>query len=124
KKEQPDNFDFKKAEALVYLELKNTEQFLKIIHELIEENPDGSAEYYGLLGDQAFQKKHPEKALTFYKKALELDPELSAVHKNIAGILVEDQEQVVEEMEELKESKDDLERYSELQDKRVGLLEE
>lgn len=124
KKEHPNNFEFKKADALVHLELENTEEFLQIIHELIDENPDDSAEYYGLLGDQAFQNEQPQKAVEFYKKALEFDPELSAAHKNIAGILVEDQERVKEEMEELKKSKDDLGRYSELQDKRLNLLEE
>ena len=76
--------------ALTYLEngederaLSTTNLILKILDELSEETPES---YKKILkaGHRMYKKGNPEKALEYYKKLLEIDPDMPEVHIHVA----------------------------------------
>ncbi len=70
----PDNATWLDTYAWVLFKMKNYEKALEIIDRAIENEPEGiSAEIYEHAGDIYFMNAMPDRALDFWKKALELD---------------------------------------------------
>ena len=70
----------------------------------------------------AAQNKQNEKALGYYKKALELKPDYAIAQINIAALMLSEEGAIVEEMNNLGMSAADEKRYDELKNKRTKLV--
>jgi tetratricopeptide (TPR) repeat protein len=90
---------------------------------VIKSDPTNPELYYNL-GVSAGQLDQKEKALGYYKKALELKPDYDLAQINIAALILSNEAKIVEEMNGLGTSAADDRRYDELKKQRTELYEE
>src|SRR5699024_5078687 len=77
-----------------------------------------------LLGDGLLQNKDPKEAKKYYKKAIKADPKMADAYSGVAGVILDEQEDVVNQMNELGMSEADSKKYDKLSEKRDSLLKE
>ena len=99
-----------RAEADLQYKLGNTEEYQKLIGELISSDPNNPELYFNL-GVTSGKSGYKEKAMDYYKKAIELDPDYIGAHINMASLILDMQAPVVEEMNGLGSSNADYKRY-------------
>ncbi len=122
KKENPDDTQLMLTEADIYYNLGKMDKYSAVIEKVIEKDPNNATLYYNLgvttgkMGDQ-------EKAITYYKRAIELDPEMVNANINIASAILDKEKTIIEEMNGLGMSSADNKRYEELQKERSKLYE-
>ncbi len=92
------------------------------MQEAIGKDPDNAILYYNL-GVINVEQGLFEEGMTYYKKALELDPTYAATYLNLVGLILEGEAALVEEMNELATSnkRSDYERYDQLKEEREKL---
>ena len=76
KAENPDNIALLQAEADVYYRMGNKEKYNELMQEMVKKNPNDPNVYYNL-GVTAAELGDNEKAIEYYKQALEIDPEMT-----------------------------------------------
>ena len=79
--------------------------------------------YYNL-GVSSADLGENDRAIEYYKKAIELDPEMYNARINIAYVILSNEAPIVEEMNKLGMSKADQKKYDELSDQRQDLYKE
>lgn len=117
----PDDISLIQAEADIYYELGNKDKYRELMEEIISKNPDDPTVYYNL-GVSSAEVGDTEKALEYYKKALELDPNLANARINMAFIILSKEQPLIEEMNSLGTSTADNKRYDELSAERKQLF--
>ncbi|WBL23921.1 tetratricopeptide repeat protein [Zunongwangia sp. HRR-M8] len=123
KANNPDDLGLLQAEANMYYQMGDKEQYNKLMNELVKKNPNDANLYYNLgvstaeLGDQ-------EQAVEYYKKALEIDPDMNNARMNIAAVILSKEREIIEEMNGLGMSKEDNKRYEELSEQRKEIYQE
>lgn len=123
KRENPDDVLLLQAEADMYYRMDDKEKYNEIMEEVLESSPDDPAIYYNL-GVTTADLGDTEGAIEYYEKALELDPEMDEARMNIVVAILAKERELIEEMNELGMSKEDQERYDELQEERLEIYEE
>lgn len=123
RKESPDDTGLMLTEADIYYNLGKMDKYSAIVEKVIEKDPNNATLYYNLgvttgkMGDQ-------EKAITYIKKAIELDPEMVNANINIASAILNKEKAIIEEMNGLGMSNADNKRYEELQKERSKLYKD
>lgn len=123
KRENPDNVMLLQAEADMYYRMGDKEKYNEIMKEVLEKSPDDPAIYYNL-GVTTAELGDTEGAVEYYEKALELDPSLSDARMNIVVAILAKERELIDEMNKLGMSKEDSERYEELEEERLEVYEE
>ncbi|WP_166961486.1 tetratricopeptide repeat protein [Yeosuana marina] len=121
--ESPDDINLILSEANVYYKMGNKEEFKKLLELATTKDPKNPELQYNL-GVIASESEHPEDAKTYYNKAIELDPTYINAYINLAALILNQEQPIIEEMNSLGTSKADNLRYDELREKRQGLYEE
>lgn len=121
----PDDVNLLLSEADLYIKLGDREKFKELMKLAVQKDPDNAILYYNLgviNGDQG----EFDEAKKFYLKSLELDPSYTATYLNLVGLILEGEGPIVEEMNKLVTSRkaSDLDKYDQLEEKRVGLYKE
>lgn len=109
-----------RAEADMAYKMGNMEKYAELMQEIIANDPDNPELYYNL-GVGSANKGDTEKALSYYKKALELDPGFTNAKINIAATILAGEGPLIEEMNSLGTSNADYDRYDELKEIKAGL---
>ncbi len=117
KEANPSDINLLQAEADMYYRMDNMEKYREIMEEVIEHDPNNSTLYYNL-GVSTAQLGETERAIEYYKKALELDPEMTNARLNIAYAILAQERDLVDEMNQLGTSAADSKRYDELAEER------
>lgn len=123
RKESPEDTGLMLTEADIYYNLGKMDKYSALVEKVIEKDPNNATLYYNLgvttakMGDQ-------EKAISYYKKAINIDPEMVNANINIASAILNKEQAIIEEMNGLGMSNADNKRYDKLQKERNELYRE
>ena len=119
----PDDVSLIRTEADIAYKMGDMTRYEELMNEVVKSDPMNPELYYNL-GVSAGSRDQDEKAMGYYKKALELKPGYALAQINIAALLLKSEGAIVEEMNGLGTSKKDDLRYEELKTKRKDLYKE
>ncbi|MCF4101695.1 tetratricopeptide repeat protein [Gillisia sp. M10.2A] len=119
----PGDIALLQSEADMYYRMGNKDKYKEIMENIIDQDPTNPTLYYNL-GVTSFEIGDSEKAIGYYKKALELKPEMSEARLNIAAAILSQEAAIVEEMNGLGMSKADTKKYDELAEKRKNIYKD
>ncbi len=91
----------------------NKEEFKNLLELATTKDPNNPELQYNL-GVIASESDHPDEAMAYYKKAIELDPNYINAYINSAALILNKEQALIEEMNKLGTSKKDDLRYDEL----------
>ncbi|MBW4362507.1 tetratricopeptide repeat protein [Flavobacterium taihuense] len=121
RKANPDDTSLILTEANLYLETKDMDTYKKLISEALEKNPNDVDLIFNLGVVSAGAKNYIE-AEKFYNKVIELNPKYINAYINMAAMKLEDEKVIIDEMNKLGNSADDMKRYNALKKKREDLF--
>jgi tetratricopeptide (TPR) repeat protein len=116
----PDDKSLLRAEADMAYKMGDMTKYSKLMEEIIAQDPNNPELYYNL-GVGSANNGDIEKAMSYYKKALELDPDFTNAKINIAATILTEEAAIIEEMNSLGTSKADYDRYDELKEVKNGI---
>jgi tetratricopeptide (TPR) repeat protein len=121
RKTNPDDTSLILTEANLYLETKDMDTYKKLIAEALEKNPNDVDLIFNLGVVNATAKNNAE-AEKFYNKVIELDPKYINAYINMAAMKLDNEKIIIDEMNKLGTSADDMKRYNALKKKREELF--
>jgi tetratricopeptide (TPR) repeat protein len=121
RKANPDDTSLILTEANLYLETKDMETYKKLISEALQKNPNDVDLIFNL-GVISANAKNYSEAEKFYNKVIEIDPKYINAYINMAAMKLEDEKVIIDEMNKLGNSADDMKRYNALKKKREDLF--
>jgi tetratricopeptide (TPR) repeat protein len=121
--ESPDDINLMLSEANVYYKMGNVEEFKNLLQLATTKDPKNPELQYNL-GVIASESNHPEEAMMYYKKAIELDPKYVNAYINSAALVLNKEQALIEEMNGLGTSKKDDLRYDELRGMRQQIYKD
>ena len=113
----PDDLNLLLSEANVHFKMGNTERFKELMQEATTKDPKNPELQYnlGVISNESGDK---ESAKIYYQKAIDLDPKYINAQINMAALLLEEEQAIVEEMNNLGSSAADDRKYDELKIRR------
>jgi len=123
KAENPGDVDLMQEEANLYYNMGDIKKYNEIMSEVAQQNPNDPVVFYNL-GVSAERLDDYDKAQEYYKKAIELDPEMADPYTNIASMIAEKAEKITEEMNKLSMSAADTKKYDKLKAEKVEVYKE
>lgn len=121
--ESPNDVNLILSEANVHYKMGNTEAFKNLLEKATEMDPNNPELQYNL-GVIAAESKQLEEAKAYYEKSIELDPQYINSYINIAALILNKEQGIIEEMNGLGSSKADDKRYDQLRNQRQELYKE
>jgi tetratricopeptide (TPR) repeat protein len=121
RKANPDDTSLILTEANLYLETKDMDTYKKLIAEALEKNPNDVDLIFNLGVVNAGAKNYAE-AEKFYNKVIELNPKYINAYINMAALKLDGEKVIIDEMNKLGNSADDMKRYNALKKKREELF--
>jgi len=121
--ESPDDINLLLSEANIYYKMGNKEEFKRLLELATSKDPQNAELQYNL-GVIASESDHPEEAMIYYKKAIELDSNYINAYINSAALILNKEQAMIEEMNGLGTSKKDDLRYDELRKMRQDVYKE
>ena len=123
KKENPDDIGIMQAEADLYYKMDKIDKYSEVMQEVVKKDPTNPSLFYNL-GVSSEQLGDKESAKEYYKKAIELDPEMVNAYINLAALTLSEERAIVEQMNSLGNSRADNKKYQELNEKKKKYYEE
>lgn len=121
--ENPTDIGLIRAEADMAYKMGDKQKYSDLMEEIVASDPNNPEIYYNL-GVGASELEEDEKAIGYYKKAIELDPDYTAALINLGAVSLRGEAAIVDEMNNLGTSRADNARYDELKEKRDNLYRE
>lgn len=118
--ESPDDINLLLSEANIHFKLGNKDEFKKLLEEATQKDPNNAELQYNL-GVIAGESGDNESAKAYYNKAIELDSKYINAYINMAALILNEEQALIDEMNGLGTSKADDKRYDELREERQGL---
>jgi tetratricopeptide (TPR) repeat protein len=118
----PEDVNLLLSEADLYIKLGDKLKFKELMQEAITKDPNNAILYYNLGVINGDQGKF-EDAMTYYKKALELDNTYAPTYLNIVGLILEGESALVDKMNAIVTSnkRSDQAKYDSLELERENL---
>lgn len=113
----PGDFNLLVAEANVRYKLGQMDQYKLLIGQALSVEPNNIDLLFNL-GVVAAEENDFETAKMYYDKAIKIDPTYNKAYMNIAALILDQEQGIIEEMNGLGSSKADDKRYDELKEKR------
>lgn len=120
KEANPNDATLMQSEADMYYQMGDMAKYREILEEVVRQNPNDATLYYNM-GVSSAQLGENERAIDYYKKAIEIDPEMHNARINIAYVILSREAPLVEEMNSLGMSKADQKKYEELAEERQNI---
>lgn len=121
RKANPDDNSLLLTEANLYLQTKDMVMYKKLISEALEKNPNDVDLIFNLGVISAGAKNFVE-AENFYKKVIELKPDYTNAYINMAAMKLDNEKDLIDAMNKLGTSADDMKKYGALKKKREDLF--
>ena len=121
RKTNPDDTSLILTEANLYLETKDMDTYQKLIAEALQKNPNDVDLIFNL-GVVNAGAKNTAEAEKYYNKVIELNPNYINAYINMAALKLEDEKDIIDGMNKLGTSADDMKRYNSLKKKREDLF--
>ncbi len=118
--ENPDDISLVRSEADLAYKMGDMDKYQSLMEEVIASDPNNPELYYNL-GVGSAQAGNDEQAMTYYQKAMDLDPEYANAKINMAALILKSEGAIIEEMNNLGTSAADNKRYDELKEKRLDV---
>lgn len=119
RKQHPNDFKIVQAEAGYYQAIGAFDKYEKTYKDLIESDRENAPAYYMILANDAVEKEDYTEARTYYGEALALDSSFGPAYRGMALMIVkEGEEEVNQEIHNLKEEEKTPEKIEEVQEKR------
>ncbi len=119
----PDDLTLLQSEADMYYRMGDKEKYQEIMKGIVAKDPNNATLLYNL-GVTSYEAGDHTTAIDYYKKALEIDPEMHNARINIAAAILSKEADLVEEMNSLGMSKADTKKYDELAEERKVIYRE
>jgi len=111
------------AEANMYYQMGEKEKAREILEEVASKDPS-DPETFNNIALMYAEIEDTDKAIEFYKKALEVNPEYNQARINMIAAMLSEERVLIDEMNNLGMSKKDNARYDELDAERKELYKE
>ena len=121
--ENPNDVYLMRADADMSYKMGNIARYNELMGKIVASDPENPEIYFNL-GVGSAEIGNKEKAIEYYEKALELNPDYEAALINIAVLKLSGEDKMVEEMNSLGNSRADNQKYDELKEKRNALYTE
>ncbi len=119
----PDDMDLVQSEADMYYRMGDKDKYREIMQGIVAKDPNNPTLLYNL-GVTSYEAGDNQTAIDYYKKALDIDPEMHNARINIAAAILSKEAEIVEEMNSLGMSKADTKKYDELSEQRKVIYKE
>ncbi len=123
KETSPNDLNLILSEANVYYNMGNTEKYKELIKKALEINPENVDLVFNL-GVFAANEKDFDLAKEYYEKAIELNPSYTKAYMNMAALILDQEQDIIDEMNSLGSSAADDKKYDELKLKRQQLYKD
>jgi tetratricopeptide (TPR) repeat protein len=117
KASNPNDFNLLVAEANVRYKLGQMDEYKRLVNEALSIEPNNVDLLFNL-GVVAAEAKDIEDAKSYYDKAIKIDPTYTRAYMNMAALILDQEEDIINEMNGLGSSAADDKKYNELKDKR------
>ena len=117
KKANPNDTSLLMAEAQIYLEAKDYENYKKAVTQVLNQGSKDPNLYFNL-GVTSSKSGQNEEAALYYKKAIELKPDFVEAYQNLGILQLNGEDAIVKEMNSLGTSTKEMKRYDELKKQR------
>ncbi|CAM3026106.1 Tetratricopeptide repeat-containing protein [Flavobacterium succinicans] len=121
RKANPDDTSLALTEANLYLEGKDFETYKKLVADILLKNPN-DADLVFNLGVLSANAKNSADAEKYYNRVIEINPAYTNAYINIAALKLENEKPIIDEMNKLGTSNNDMKRYDVLKKKREELF--
>lgn len=121
RKANPDDTSLALTEANLYLEGKDFDTYKKLVADILVKNPN-DADLVFNLGVLSANAKNSVDAEKYYNKVIEINPNYTNAYINIAALKLENEKPIIDEMNKLGTSSNDMKRYDVLKKKREDLF--
>ena len=117
----PEDTSLALTEANLYLEAKDYDTYKKLVADILVKNPN-DADLVFNLGVISANAKNNVDAEKYYNKLIEINPDYTYAYINIAALKLENEKPIIDEMNKLGTSTNDMKRYDVLKKKREELF--
>ncbi len=123
KASSPDDLNLILSEANVYYKMGNTDKYKQLITKALELDPNNVDLVFNL-GVFAAQEDNFDEAKTYYDRAISMDPNYKNAYMNMAALVLDQEQGIIDEMNNLGTSSADNKRYDELKEQRTQLYKD
>ena len=117
----PEDTSLALTEANLYLEAKDYDTYKKLVADILVKNPN-DADLVFNLGVISANAKNNVDAEKYYNRVIEINPAYTNAYINIAALKLENEKPIIDEMNKLGTSTNDMKRYDVLKKKREELF--
>jgi tetratricopeptide (TPR) repeat protein len=118
----PDDTSLIMAEADLYLKTEDYVTYKKLVTEVLAKNPRDADLLYNLGVISSKSKDGSAEAESYYKKAIEIDPNYKNAYMNLAVLKLEGEAKLIDQMNKLGTSAADEKKYQALRTKRLDMF--
>jgi tetratricopeptide (TPR) repeat protein len=119
----PNDTQLLTTKANIYLKENKIAEYKELIAKVVSLDGDNPLLYFNL-GVSEGQLGNKDKAREYYIKATELKPDYADAYNNIAALILEDDQKLLDEMNSLGNSNADYDRFDKLKAKRLDLYKD
>ena len=123
RKLNPDDVSLIVTEANMYFNLNDFTTYQKLIGEAVQKDPNNPELFFNL-GVVSAKTKDNVKAMEYYNKAIELNPKYADAYLNMAALVLEKDQAIIEKMNTLGNSAADNKKYDQFKLDREKVLKE
>lgn len=123
RKESPDDVSLIINQASIYLQLDDKEKFKALMAEASEKSPDNPDLQYNI-GVVNMEEGQFEEARKAYEKAIQIDPKYINAILNLSTTYINEGNGLIEQMNELGNSRSDIKKYDALKAKKDDLFKQ
>jgi tetratricopeptide (TPR) repeat protein len=123
KSKNPNDFNLLVAEANVRYKLGQKDKYKELVSKALSINPDNVDLLFNL-GVVAAEDKDIESAKSYYDKAIKIDPTYTRAYMNMAALILDQEQDIINEMNGLGSSAADDKKYNELKEKRLHVYKD